>query len=115
MGQIINCDSLNNSDPQPIYCHWYHKLPETKKDTLEIVNEFKQLIDTNLVEKSIYVKLNLDSLGNVQCVKILQGNDNITDTITLDYCMNMKFYPAETKGEKKVESQIAFELFRKVN
>ncbi|MFZ1289530.1 MAG: hypothetical protein WAR79_05550 [Melioribacteraceae bacterium] len=115
VGQTTICDSTNYLKLKSIDCQWFEKLPQTRKDTSVIINEFKHLIDTNLVEKSIYVKLLLDSLGNVNCAEILQGNENSTDSIALKYSMDLKFYPAETKGRKKVESLIAFELYKKNN
>lgn len=115
VGQTAICDSINNSKLKSIACQWLEELPQTIKDTAVIKNEFKRLIDTNLVEKSIYVKLLLDAQGNVKCAEILQGNDNSTDSIALKYSMDLKFDPAETKGKKNVESLIGFELYKKKN
>ncbi len=104
-GQIknINCDSLSNLyKKQELISIVIEKMPQPKISIDRIQTDFIALIDSSIIFKTIFLRITIDTLGNVICPEILKGNNNFIDTIAINYISKIKFTPAENKGEKIV-------------
>ena len=106
--QKVNCDSLitvmsNESG-------FIDKYPAPVKPYSEILNGFMSKFKSGGPERTIYVLVVVDTLGNVKCPKILKGINTGIDSIALRYIASVKFTPAEYRGKKKA-MPVAMPLF----
>ena len=100
----IDCSKLRETDIA------VSKLPEPLKSFAEVQNDFLKKIDTAIFNSTIYIKVYIDTLGNVHCSRILKGCNNKLDTIAMDYVKGIKFQPAMIR-DKKINIFIAFPLY----
>ncbi len=95
---IPNCN-LNNSELYPsMACgSSYSRMPELLKPIDNINEEFNSLVDTSIFTKRLYVKMIVDSLGNVKCADILLGENDYVDSVAISFVQKLKFHPAEKR------------------
>ncbi len=95
----IDCDSIAKAS-ETMWDIFVEQMPTPIKPYIEIQNEFLSLIDTNNFTNSIFVRIFIDTSGNVLCSRIIKGNKNSIDTVALDYVLNLKFNPAVARKKK---------------
>ncbi len=100
--RAINCDSLHKElERGPLVCGVPIVNPEPIKPFSRIQKEFLSKTDTTFFKTTVFVKVFIDTSGNVACPEIIKGNGNITDSIALDFVKSLKFKPAYLKRKEK--------------
>ncbi len=91
LNERIKCDSLSKYMDIGLIVE---REPELKKSLAETENDFLQLIDTTGFNKTIYIKLYVDTLGNANCPIIIKGKiNNKLDSISINFVSQLKFTP----------------------
>ena len=96
----INCDSLLNSERSIRDGGFIDKYPVLVKPLSEVQNDFLKIIDTTGFNNSIYIRVFVDTLGNIHCAHLLKGNNNKLDSIAINYISKLKVFPAQYRNKK---------------
>ncbi|MDA3859998.1 MAG: alpha/beta fold hydrolase [Melioribacteraceae bacterium] len=68
---------------------------EPKKPLSEIQEEFITSVDSTFFNKTIFIRIVVDTTGNVLCSELINGNNNYIDTLAIEYVKTLEFFPAE--------------------
>lgn len=105
----IDCDSINVDNDK---YEFVDRLPSPVKSFAEMQNDFLKLVDTSMLNKTIFIEAIIDTSGDVLCPEILGGNSNLADTIALNYISGLKFESA-VKDNKNITLKIVIPLYGK--